>query len=307
MNYLNERSDRWQGVAAVLLSAVSFAFSSILYKIAYKSGLPPAQILALHTWIGAVILLGYVAFFRRHILRVNWRVLGVMALVGLVGKLGTNILVAYALLYLPASLAILLLYLYTVFVVAAGILFLHKKAQTKELLALALVVSGAFLASGIVSGVETVSLLGVLLALGSALCYTVYNILGEVSLKSISPLTVMSFTQWFASLGIFGYLGKEVTVIPWGNIQMWVLGLALAFASSLLPFYLVLFGIKRIGSGQAAILSTIELPMTYMLSAILLGELPARNQTIGGILVLAGVILLNWWQAWSASGNRIKQ
>lgn len=285
---------RWKGAAAVLLSAASFALSSILYKIAFRAELTPAQVLAAHTWIASGLLTVYVILFQRNILRLNWSILGAMAIAGLLGKLGTNILFASSLQYLPASLATLLLYLYVVFVIASRIIFLKKKTNLVEGIASLIVLMGAFLASGIMFNAESMSLIGVFIALGAAFCYTIYNILGEVFLGKISPLAVMFYTQWFSALGLLGYLGKEVTKIPWGNPSLWLIGAAMAFICSILPFYLILYGIARIGSSKASILSTLELPLAYILSGILLGELPTWNQTLGGLFVLIGIVFSNF-------------
>lgn len=289
-------SSRWQGVAAVLASAGCFAASSILYKIAYRLGLTPSQVLALHSWIAGVILLVFVMVLRREVLRQKARLLGILVIIGLVGKLGTNILVAYALFFLPASVAIFLLYMYTVFTVAVGAVFLHKKVQKKEIIALALVTGGAILASGVLTGVRGTSLMGVFLALGSAVCYTIYNVVGEFALTKVSPLAVMSYTQWISALGIAAYFGKDVFNMPWTVPGVWGIGIAMAVISSILPFYLVLYGIRKIGAGQAAILSTFELPATFVIAWLFLQELPNWNQILGGLLVILGVVFLNFWK-----------
>jgi len=68
----------------------------------------------------------------------------------------------------------------------------------------------------------------------------------------------------------------------------------LATFASILPFYMVLVGIERLGADQAAILSTFELPMTFIMAAVFLNEFPTRDQWIGGGLVMGGILLLNW-------------
>lgn len=82
--------------------------------------------------------------------------------------------------------------------------------------------------------------------------------------------------------------------IPWQNAQTWEVGLLLATVASIIPFYMILVGIERLGADQAAILSTFELPMTFILAAVFLNEFPTGDQWIGGCLVLAGILLLNW-------------
>jgi len=288
------KKNHWLGVAAVLLSASCFALSSILIKTAYQAGLSPLQVLALQSWIASGILLAYALLFRRDIFRIPRRLWGILALQGLVGSLGTSLLYAYSLVYLPVSVAILLLYLYPVLVLGAGVLIWHKPIRRREIVALLLALGGTAIASGLLAGVDQVALVGVFLGLAAAVCYALFNVLGEITVREISPLTAMSFAQWFSSLGLLLYLRQGAAQIPWQSMDAWLIGIALATVASIFPFYLILVGIKRIGSGQAAILSTFELPMTFILAALILKEAPTWNQGVGGSLVLGGIILLNW-------------
>lgn len=268
--------------------------TSILLKTAFNIGLTPFETLALQSWLASALLVLFAVIFKREIFRVSARTLGVLAFQGLIGSLGTSVLYAYALVHLPVSVAILLLYLYPVLVLGAGVLFWHKSVGRQEIFALLLTLTGTLLASGVLAGVGEVSLIGVLLGLASAVAYAIFNVVGEVALREISPLAAMSFSQWFSSIGLILYIRGGWTHIPWHTLQIWWIGIALATIASIFPFYLILVGIQHIGSDQAAILSTFELPMTFLLAALFLREFPGWNQWIGGMLVLAGIVLLNW-------------
>ncbi|MHB1652829.1 MAG: DMT family transporter [Desulfitobacteriaceae bacterium] len=285
---------RWIGVGAVLLSATCFALTSILLKTAFNLGLSPLETLALQSWIASSLLLFYTLLFHREVFKVSKKKLVILAFQGIVGSLGTSVLYSYALLHLTVSVAILLLYLYPTLVLATQVIFRHKKVGRLELLALLLTLGGTVLASGVLAGVGEVPLIGIAFGLASAFAYAAFNVVGEVALQGLSPLEVMSFSQWFSSLGLILYFHGRWTQIPWQNSRIWLIGVALATIASIFPFYFILVGIQRIGSDQAAILSTFELPMTFLLAALFLQEFPGRNQWAGGALVLAGIILLNW-------------
>lgn len=282
------------GVGAVLLSAVCFALTSILIKTAYTLDLSPFQILALQSWIASLLLLLYSFLFDRKILRISKRTSLILAFQGLIGSLGTSVLYAYALLYLPVSMAILLLYLYPVLVLGVGGVFLHKKIGSKEKIALLCTLAGTTLASGILSGVGGIPLGGVLLGIAAAVAYASFNVVGEVALHEVSPMTAMCYSQWFSSLGLILYFKGDILQIPWSSPGVLGMGVAFATIASILPFYLILVGIQKIGSDKAAILSTFELPVTFFMAAFILKEIPSPAQLLGGGFVLGGIILLNW-------------
>jgi drug/metabolite transporter (DMT)-like permease len=294
-NFLKANRRGFKGATAVLLSATCFAGTSILFKIAFRLGLTPEQTLALQSWFASFILLAFAVYQKKWDKNVfNKRTMGILVFQGLAGCLGTSLIYAYSLLYLPVSVAILLLYLYPVLVLAAGVLLWQKKINVHEIMALLLTLAGTVLASGVLSGVGAISLKGIILGLMAAVCYAIFNLTGEAALKRVSPLVSLSYSQWFTSLALILLLREDAFLISWQSGSVWVLGLVLATVASILPFYFMLVGIRFIGSDKASILSTFELPMTFVLAALFLHEFPEWKQWAGGGLVLVGIILLNW-------------
>lgn len=285
---------RLQGVGAVLGAGTGYALMSILVKGAFQLGLGPIQVIALQSWIASLLLLIYAVLFKRQIFRVTFRTLGILVMQGVIGALGTSLLYAYSLKYLPVSVAILLLYLYPALVLAFGVVIWHKRVGRQELIAFFLTLAGTTLASGIFSGVNGVALIGIVLGLSAAMAYAAFNILGEIALAKVSPLVAMCFTQWVCAIALLIIMKGDILSIPWQNVQTWEIGILLATVASIIPFYLILVGIERLGADQAAILSTFELPMTFIMAAVFLNEFPTRDQWIGGSLVMGGILLLNW-------------
>jgi len=290
----NVQKRRLQGVGAVLIAGTGYALMSILVKGAYQIGLNPIQVIALQSWLASLILLIYAVLVKREIFRVKFGTLKLLAIQGVVGAMGTSLLYAYALKYLPVSVAILLLYLYPGLVIVAGVIIWHKRVGRQEMAAFFLTLAGTTLASGIFSGVSEVAWVGIILGLASAMACAVLNIVGELVLADVSPLVAMCYTQWICALGLLIVLKGNIMSIPWQNAQTWETGLLLATVASIIPFYMIFVGIERLGADQAAILSTFELPMTFIMAAIFLNEFPTGDQWIGGGLVMGGILLLNW-------------
>lgn len=291
---LNLQKRRLQGVGAVLAAGMGYAFMSILVKKAFLLGLGPIQVIALQSWVASMLLIIFAGIFKRGIFKLPPRTLWLLAIQGVVGGLGTSVLYAYSLKFLPVSVAILLLYLYPGLVLAAGVLIWRKKVGRQELAAFILTLLGTTFASGFISGVSEVTWIGVALGLGAAMAYATFNIVGELVLAKVSPVVAMCYTQWICSIALLVLLKGDIMCIPWQNVGIWKIGLLLATVSSIIPFYMILVGIERLGADQAAILSTFELPMTFIMAAIFLSEFPTIDQWIGGGLVMSGILLLYW-------------
>ena len=300
MQYVQKK--RLQGVGAVLAAGTGYALMSILVKGAFQLGLGPIQVIVLQSWISSLLLFTFAVFFKREIFKVTLHALGLLVVQGVVGTLGTSLLYAYSLQFLPVSVAILLLYLYPALVLVAGVMIWHKKVGRREMAAFLLTLAGTTLASGIFSGVSGVAWVGILLGLAGAMAYASFNIVGELVLAKVSPLVAMCYSQWVCAIVLLFILKGDIMSIPWQDAQTWKIGLLLATVASIIPFYMVLVGIDRLGSDKAAILSTFELPMTFILAAVFLNEFPTGDQWIGGGLVLGGILLLNW-RSQSGQGN----
>ena len=77
-----------------------------------------------------------------------------------------------------------------------------------------------------------------------------------------------------------------------GGTRGAMLVIVLAVASTALPITLFLVGIRHVGAGRAAIISTIEPVVTVVSAAVVLGERVGLLQGIGGALILTAILWL---------------
>jgi drug/metabolite transporter (DMT)-like permease len=76
--------------------------------------------------------------------------------------------------------------------------------------------------------------------------------------------------------------------------QLWFYGLLLAVVATVLPTFLISFAMKKIGSNNVAIISSIGPVSTILQAHYFLDEPVFREQIMGTVLVLCGVLLLSW-------------
>jgi drug/metabolite transporter (DMT)-like permease len=72
----------------------------------------------------------------------------------------------------------------------------------------------------------------------------------------------------------------------------YVYGFLMAIFATVLPSYMVAEGIKRIGSGNTAIVGSVGPVSTLILAYFLLGESFSIEQIIGTIMILIGVYII---------------
>ena len=67
-----------------------------------------------------------------------------------------------------------------------------------------------------------------------------------------------------------------------------------AMMATVIPAFMISYGMKKIGSNNAAIVSSIGPVSTIVQANIFLGETIHTSQIIGTLLVIGGVILIGW-------------
>ena len=75
---------------------------------------------------------------------------------------------------------------------------------------------------------------------------------------------------------------------------IWWYGILLAVIATVIPSFFLASGIKKIGSNNVAIISSIGPVSTILQAHFILGEKMFLEQVIGTILVIIGVLLLGW-------------
>jgi drug/metabolite transporter (DMT)-like permease len=277
----------FSGFLLVAISAAAFGAMPIFARAAYASGTDPNTILFLRFSSAGLIMLGVMRLTGRRFPRGKY-LLGAAAMGGL-GYVGQSLSYFNALLFAPAGMVALLLYLYPAIVTALSTLLFREHLSPLKLAALLLALGGAALIIGPEGGGQP---LGIALGLAAALIYSFYILGGSRLMKQIDSVTVSSVVMLSAAL-MFG-----VIIAGWGwrlpqtSAGWWAIA-AISIVSTVIAVGAFLAGIDRIGAGTASTTSTLEPVVTVTLAAFLLGEPITPLKIAGGALILTAVLLLS--------------
>lgn len=279
----------------VLVSAVTFGTLSIFAKLGYAAGLGTEQLLAFRFVLAAFGMLGLSFAVGQNPLRLERR--QVAGLVTLGGVLYTAQALTYfiALRTLPASLCVLIVYIYPSLVVIAGWLFLRRPVSVWHGAALAASFAGVAL---LVGGAQFRLASGLIFAFAAPLMYTTFILIGERVMASVPPVAasavMMSATAVVLCLvaGLEGHLALPAT----GGA--WAVSIGIAVVPTMVAISLFLAGLPRVGAARAALLSTLEPVVTVSLAVVLLGDRFSPLQAVGGVLVLLAVIVVQLAHLW---------
>jgi drug/metabolite transporter (DMT)-like permease len=287
------------GTLLCLGSAAAFGTMAIFGKLSYEEGATVGTLLASRFALAAVLFwvpalaTGAAAELRA----LRGRDVAAGLALGACGYAAQAGAYFAALDRIDASLLSLLVYTFPAIVTVAAIVLGRERANRRRLVALGLTSGGlVFVVAG--AGAGALDPLGTALALGAAVVYSTYILVGEGVAKRLRPHVLSALVCTGAAVTLTAgsaALGQlqpgAVTPAGWG----WVACLSLVATVAAVGLFFA--GLARTGPSTAAILSTLEPVVTVLLAFLVFAETLGPAQLLGGALVLGGVLVLNYTAA----------
>jgi drug/metabolite transporter (DMT)-like permease len=273
----------------VVVSAASFAANSILAKLAYAAGFHVFQLLAVRFVLGAVGMWGIALLLGQNPLRFERRRLMQLFALGLFVYTAQSTAYFVALQTLPASLCVLIVYIYPSLTVVAAWLFFGRAITRWHVAALV----SSFLGIALLLGGARFTLAWALIfAVAAPVIYTAYILLGEKVMAGMpaAGASAVIFTGAALAFCVLATFTSEAA-LPNGA-RGWAVALAIAVIPTMVAISLLMAGLPRVGASRAALLSTIEPVVTVLLAAVILGERLSAVQAFGGVLVVLAVVVV---------------
>jgi drug/metabolite transporter (DMT)-like permease len=279
----------------VLISATGFGTLAIFAKLAYASGLGTEQTLAFRFTLAAIGMWALASTLGQQPWRLARRDLVTLLLLGAVVYTGQSLTYFIALRTLPASLVVLIAYIYPSLVVVAGWIFLGRKVSAWHGLALGASFVGVAM---LVGGAHFQIAWALVFAIASPAIYTGYILLGERVMRSVPAVGASAVIMSGAALAFCALAAFSHELSAPRNLGGWAVAVGIALFPTMLAISLFLAGLPRIGAARAALISTWEPVVTVILAAALLGDRLTLVQVAGGVLVLLAVVVVQGAQLW---------
>lgn len=288
------------GLLLAVASATSFGLSGALARGLLDTGWSAGAAVGLRVAIAAAVLLvpGILALRGRwHLVRDN---AGIVAVYGISAVAGAQLCYFYAVTYMQVSVALLLEYTAPVAVVMWLWLRHGHRPSGLTLLGAAIAACGLVLVLDVVSGAE-LSTVGVLWALGAMVGAASYfvisadesNGLPGISLAAGGLLVGGALLLGAAAIGVLPFDVSTADAVYAGfSLPWWQPVLALGLVTAAFAYVTGIAAGRRLGSRLASFVALGEVLAAVLWTWLLLGELPRTIQLAGGLLVLAGVVVV---------------
>lgn len=280
------------GILVVFLATVFLSTKSIWAKLIYLDSLSPVNVLACR----AVLSL---PFFLIPMIRFDWNSVNKSkvfkySFFGAILYLSSSIADFIGLLYISASLerAVLFTFPIYVFLLSSD---LSRITFSKVVLIVSTVLGLAIMFNPTVDNHLIDTLIGISLVLLSAIFWALFIIYSKRAVSNISP-TIFTSTYMCITTVIlfFGAIINGATFTTFSDLQTYTIIylVLLAIFCSIIPSYLMSFGLKKINASLAAVISAMGPIVTLGLDVVILNHNLALNEIIGAIIVTACVTCL---------------
>jgi len=282
-----------KGVLACLGAAVFWASNGVVSKYLMNGGLPPLVLAQGRMTLAGLLTLGYLLLTRPDKLKLRRSDILPFILLGSLGMAAVNACYLGAIARIPTGAAILLEYLSVALVAVYAWAFMGERMRPLKLASLALACLGCYLVVGGYN-LELLSLnrWGVLWGIGAAFCFGFYGVYSEYRLRDYGPWTLLCYALIVAAVCFNLLLGPEKLLTLGRNPTDWLLFLYSASLGTILPFGLFAYGIQNLRATRAMILAVFEPIAAGLIAFAWLGERMEGLQIIGGLAVVAAVVLI---------------
>jgi DME family drug/metabolite transporter len=227
------------------------------------------------------------------VLRVPGRELMQFFLLGIFGVAVSNYFYYVAIQRTNVATAIILQYTAPVWVLLYTALRGAQRPSARKSMAVALAVAGCALAVGLVGSCHfRMDVVGVTAALLSAFSFALYNVGGHNVLARYDRWKVLMWVLVGTSaFWICVNPPWKIVAAHYGRHE-WEFMLVFSLVSVLAPFSCYFAGLQYLEPTRAIVASCLEPVISIVIAALVLGELVRPVQTVGIVLVLVAIVLI---------------
>lgn len=294
---------------AVFFGASLYGTLSPVVKAAYDASLTFSEVTFGQFWSASLLLLLFYPFYGRRSVRsmdikmvrqtqhisIKLKTALLLVALGVFGLAGVSLFYYGALVSLPASLALVLLFQFVWMGVLAERLFFRVPITKMRMLAMVMIFAGDLLAMKVWKvDLGGATLEGLVFGLLAAMSYTFF-LVGSAKIPEIISTyhrsLIMVFSGTVFSGLILWVMFPDEQLLP-HHVVDGVYIFWLGMLGQVLPPLLFAWGAPRIGGVATTLISSVELPVGLILAVFWLKEELIGWQWLGILLILLGIVFI---------------
>ncbi len=281
----------WIYPLMVVFAASCYGTLSTMVKLAIEEGYSASEAVSSQYIIGFMLaLLLYITTQRK-----LPRLYGGFKIILLAGVFtgATGIVYGQALIYLPASLAVVMLFQFTWIGTLIDCILRKRWPTRTEVISLIILFIGTILAAGVLDvDLSGIDLRGWIYGFAAAVSFSLNMNINTKQVEGMNTTTRLLFVSFIAAIMITMFQSPEIV---WnGKLfteSLLFYGLALGLLGIIVPIYFFVIAVPKVGGALSSILSAMELPVAVIVSVLVLSEALSWLQVLGIIVILIGMTI----------------
>lgn len=283
-----------KNVIYIIIAGCLWGIIALFINELNKIGFSSMQCVAIRVFLSAVILLTYLCIKKRAFLYIKLKDIKYFIGTGILSIVFFNFCYFECIKIIGgAAIPALLLYTAPIFVMIFSCIFFKEKMTVSKIISLIIAFLGLCFVTGCFGKSESISLVTILLGLGSGLGYALYSIFGKFLVNKYNILTITTYTFIVATLGVIPISNIWTVFYLFVDLKSILLSLGLAIFCTILPFLFYTKGLNKVEAGKAAILATIEPFMATIIGVLVYNENLSLFKILGLILIFLSIVYLN--------------
>jgi drug/metabolite transporter (DMT)-like permease len=296
----NNSSYFLSGILFALFGAVFFSTKAIFVKLAYReTAVDAVSLLALRMLFSLPFFLvsAFAASSKSENVKFTPSQWVGVAVVGCLGYYLSSLLDFLGLQYVSAGIERLILFIYPTLVLLISSVVFRVHINIYQWMAIVISYSGLLLAfwgeaTFDSSGPNFVK--GSLLIFACSITYAIYIVGSGRLIPIVGAAKFNSYAMTFACIAVvIHFLVVNDNSLLYLDADVYWYSIAMALIGTVIPSYLVSEGIRRIGSGNAAIVGSIGPVSTIIQAFIFLHEPIVALQIFGTVFILSGILMIS--------------
>jgi drug/metabolite transporter (DMT)-like permease len=283
------------GLSIAVAGAVLFSTKAIVAKLIYRYQVDAVTLIAFRMMFSLPFFAAIALWKMRTEAPLAHREKAQIVILGLLGYYLSSFLDFLGLQYITAGLERLILFLTPSFVLLISVFLLKKKITVLEWSALGISYLGTvlvFVHDARIGGNNVA--IGGMFVLGSAVSYAIYLLASGELVKRVGSLRLVAYAMCVSSVAcILQFFVLRPTSLLIQPMPVYGLSMINGFFCTVLPVFLTMNAVQRIGAATASQAGMIGPVSTLFLGALILGEPITGIQLAGTALVICGIYLLS--------------
>lgn len=288
---------QWIYPLMIVIASSSYGILSTIVKVAMQHGFTSAEAITSQYVFGFFLALILFIATQRTLPKVSKSGAFMLILAGSLTAI-TGMVYGESLNYLPASLAVVMLFQFTWIGLFLDCILKKRLPSRLELISLAFLIAGTVLAAGILDvDLSQIAWQGWALGLAAAFSFAAFLQVNSHPVEGITTIGRTFILSIVSLIVISIFLSPEILWNGQLTAGLWKFGLALGLFGIILPILLFSIAAPKVGGALVPILSAMELPVAIIVSVIVLNESLTYLQICGILLVLIGMTLPSYFSA----------